>query len=87
MAVVEAGTGRVVSMQPIGKGVDATDRKGSGRGRVRSGPRAHMALDRKTGKAYLSVAEFGPRPAAVPGKPQPKAPMIPGTFGVLVAGK
>ena len=33
MAVVEAGTGRVVSMQPIGKGVDATDRKGSGRNR------------------------------------------------------
>lgn len=46
-----------------------------------------MAVDHKTGKAYLSAAEFGPRPAAEPGKQQPRAPMIPGTFSVLVFGR
>jgi DNA-binding beta-propeller fold protein YncE len=46
-----------------------------------------MALDRKTGRAYLSVAGFGPRPPAVPGGQQPRAPMLPGTFSVLVFGE
>lgn len=45
-----------------------------------------MALDQKTGKVFLSVAEFGPRPEPVPGKPQPRPPMIPGSFSVLVLG-
>jgi len=46
-----------------------------------------MALDRNTGRVYLSVAQFGPRPEATPGNPPPRAPMIPGTFSVLVLGK
>ena len=114
MAVVDAGTGRVVTTQPIGRGVDATEYD-SGKGMIylssggdgtmsvfrqdtpekyalvesvktQTGART-MALDRKTSKAYLSVAEFGPRPEAAPGKAQPRAPMIPGTFSVLVFGE
>jgi hypothetical protein len=45
-----------------------------------------MALDRKTGRVYLSVAQFGPRPEPTPANPQPRPPMIPGTFSVLVFG-
>jgi hypothetical protein len=114
MAVVDAGSGRIITTQPIGKGVDATEYDpGTGRIYFSSGadgtmwvfhqdtPEIYtlvesaktqigartMALDRKTGRAYLSVAEFGPRPAAEPGKAQPRAPMIPGTFSVLVLGE
>ena len=114
MTVVDAGTGRIVSMQPIGRGVDATEYDpGKGliyfssggdatmsvfhqdtpekyslveRAKTQTGART-MALDRKTGRAYLSAAELGPRPEAAPGKPQPRAPMIPGTFSVLVLGQ
>ncbi len=46
-----------------------------------------MALDRRTGRVYLSVAQFGPRPEAKPGNPQPRPPMIPGTFSVLAFGR
>jgi hypothetical protein len=46
-----------------------------------------MALDYKTGKVYLAVADLGPRPDAEPGKPQPRAPILPGTFSVLVIGQ
>lgn len=46
-----------------------------------------MAIDRKTGRAFLSVAEFGPRPDATPGNPPARAPMIPGSFSVLVFGE
>jgi hypothetical protein len=46
-----------------------------------------MAIDQKTGSAYLSVAEFGPRPEPSPGNPPPRAPMIPGSFSVLVVGQ
>lgn len=45
-----------------------------------------MAIDRKTGRAFLSVAEFGPRPESTPGNPPPRAPIIPGSFSVLVFG-
>jgi hypothetical protein len=114
MTVVDAGSGRIVTMQPIGKGVDATEYdparsliyfSSGGDGtmsifhqdtagkyslvqtvKTQLGART-MALDRKTGNAYLSVAEFGPRPDAAPGKPQPRVPMIPGTFSVLVVGR
>jgi hypothetical protein len=54
--------------------------------RTQAGART-MALDRKTGRIYLSVAQFGPRPEAPAGNPPPRAPMIPGTFSVLVFGK
>jgi hypothetical protein len=43
-----------------------------------------MALDEKTHKIYLSTAEFGPVPAPTAETPRPRAPMIPGSFTVLV---
>ncbi len=46
-----------------------------------------MALDRKTGRAYLSAAKLGPVPPATKDVPRPRAPMIPGTFGVAVFGE
>jgi hypothetical protein len=46
-----------------------------------------MALDHKTGKVYLPVADVGPRPEPTAANPNPRAPMIPGTFSVLVVGQ
>ena len=46
-----------------------------------------MALDHKTGNVYLPVADVGPRPDPTPANPNPRAPIIPGTFSVLVVGK
>lgn len=46
-----------------------------------------MAVDRKTGRVYVAVAEVGPRPAPTPENTRPRAPVIPGTFSVLVIGK
>ncbi len=115
MAVVDVTTGKVVTTQPIGRGVDASEfdpatglvyfSTGGGDGalsvfhedtpdkyrlvenvKTQTGART-MALDRKTGRVYLSVADLGPRPEAEPGKPQPRAPIIPGTFSVLVVGQ
>jgi PQQ-like domain len=115
MTVVDGNTGRLVDMQPIGRGVDATefdaDRRlvffstGGGEGalsifhedspdkytrvedaKTQTGART-MALDRKTGKVYLSVAEFGPPPEAAPGKQAGRGAMVPGSFSVLVLGQ
>ena len=115
MAVVDGNTGRILTTQPIGRGVDATEfdagrgliyfSTGAGDGALsvfhqespdqyklvesvttQAGART-MALDRKTGRAYLSVAEFGPRPPAAPDGRQPRPPMAPGTFSVLVVGE
>ena len=114
MAVVNSLTGKIVDMQPIGRGVDAAEfdparglaffSSGGGDGslsifhedtpdkytlvetvKTRPGART-MALDRKTGRAYLSIAKFGPVPPATKESPRPRAPMIPGSFGVLVLG-
>ena len=115
MTVVDGATGKIVDMQPIGKGVDAAEfdpatgmiyfSTGAGDGamsvfhedspdkytlveNVKTQPGARtMALDRKTGRAYLSAAKLGPVPPATKETPRPRAPMIPGTFGVLVFGK
>lgn len=46
-----------------------------------------MALDRRTGAVYLSVADFGPRPAPTAADPQPRPPIVPGTFSLLVVGR
>ena len=46
-----------------------------------------MALDQKTGRVYLPVADVGPRPDPTPASPNPRAPMIPGTFSVLLVGQ
>ena len=113
MTVVDGKTGRIVTTQPIGKGVDATEfdpERGliyfsTGDGtmsvfhqdspekyvlvenvKTQAGART-MAIDHKTGRAFLSVAEFGPRPPATPGGSQPRAPMVPGSFSVLVLGQ
>ena len=112
MTVVDGTNGRVVTTQPIGRGVDATEFD-AGRGLVyfssggdgtmsvfhedtsdkytlvesvktQNGART-MAIDRKTGRAYLSVAEFGPRPEGATGKQRP--PMVPNSFSVLVFGE
>jgi DNA-binding beta-propeller fold protein YncE len=55
-----------------------------------------ITLDPKTGHLYLIAAEYGPPPApptpapgatpAAPGR-GPRAPMIPGSFSILVVGK
>jgi len=113
MAVVDGTTGRIVTTQPIGKGVDATEfdpatgliyfSSGDGtlsvfrqetpekytlveRAKTQVGART-LALDRKTGNVFLSVADFGPRPAPTPANPQPRPPLMPGSFAVLVVGK
>lgn len=46
-----------------------------------------MAYDAGTDRIYLVTAEFGPRPSATPENPRPRAPMVPGTFTVLVVGR
>jgi len=45
-----------------------------------------MAVDRKTGRAFLSVAEFGPRPEATAGNPRPDRRWFQG-FSVIVVGQ
>jgi hypothetical protein len=46
-----------------------------------------MTLDQKAGRVYLPVANVGPRPNPTPASPYPRAPMLPGTFSVLVVGQ
>lgn len=43
-----------------------------------------MALDTKTHKVYLPIAQFGTPPAPTKEQPRPRAPMIPNSFAVLV---
>lgn len=43
-----------------------------------------MALDAKTGVIYLSSAEMGPRPEPTPETPRPRAPVLAGSFKVLI---
>lgn len=115
MTVVDGNTGKIVAMQPIGRGVDATEfdpeRKlvffstGGGEGvlsifhedapdrytrmedvKTQAGART-LALDRKTGKVFLSVAEFGRAREAGTGKQPVRGPMVPGSFSVLVVGQ
>src|SRR5579864_9535961 len=51
-------------------------------------PRARtMALDKKTHNVYLVTAKFGPKPAPTAQEPNPRPPVLPGTFEVLVVGK
>lgn len=114
MTVVDAKTGRIITTQPIGTGVDAAEfdpqsglvyfSTGNGDGglsifhedtpdkytlvqNVKTLPGARtMALDRKTGKVYLSVADLGPAPPPTPDNPRPRPARVPGTFSVLVVG-
>ncbi len=45
-----------------------------------------MALDEKTHRVFLAAAEFGPAPPATAEQPRPRAPMVPGSFTILVLG-
>jgi YVTN family beta-propeller protein len=45
-----------------------------------------IAFDAKTGRVYTSAPKFGPKPAQVKGGPKPRAPVLPGTFQVVVVG-
>ena len=46
-----------------------------------------MAIDTKTKKIYLPVAEFGPAPAPTTAMPKPRPVMVKDSFAVLVVGK
>lgn len=46
-----------------------------------------MALDSPKQRIYLVTAEFGPRPAASASQPNPRPPIIPGTFSMLVLAR
>jgi DNA-binding beta-propeller fold protein YncE len=43
-----------------------------------------MALDTKTHRIYMSTAQFGPPPAPTPERPNPRPPVVPGSFTILV---
>lgn len=46
-----------------------------------------MAYDPVTDRIYVVTAEFGPKPAATPENPRPRAPVLPGSFTVIVIGR
>ena len=46
-----------------------------------------IALDPKNGKIYLPTGKFGTKPAPTAKTPNPLAPVVPGTFEVLVVDK
>lgn len=55
---------------------------------VVTGPGARtIALDDKTGRIYLPTARFGATPPPTKAQPEPRPPMIPESFGILVIGQ
>jgi YVTN family beta-propeller protein len=46
-----------------------------------------LAYDAKSGRVFLVAARFGPVPAATPENPHPRAPVLPGTFELLVVSR
>lgn len=46
-----------------------------------------IGFDAKTGRFVTSAAKLGPKPAQVKGGPKPRAPILAGTFEVLVIGQ
>lgn len=46
-----------------------------------------MAYDAAADRIYLVTADFGPRPAPTTDNPRPRAPILPGSFTVLVVGR
>lgn len=46
-----------------------------------------MALDAKTHQVFLVSAEFGTAPAPTAQQPRPRAPMVPGTFTLIVLSR
>lgn len=52
---------------------------------VTTGPRGKtMALDPRTHRVYVPVAQYGPTPAPTAEQPRPRPAMVPGSFTVLV---
>jgi DNA-binding beta-propeller fold protein YncE len=45
-----------------------------------------IALDPTSGRLFLSAPNYGPKPAPVKGGPRPRAPILAGTFEVVVVG-
>jgi YVTN family beta-propeller protein len=45
-----------------------------------------MALDQSTHRLYLAAAQFGPTPAQAKDQPHPRAPVLDGSFNILVVG-
>lgn len=45
-----------------------------------------MSLDPRTGRIFLTTAEFGTAPAPTAEQPRPRRPMVPGSFTLLVVG-
>lgn len=45
-----------------------------------------MAVDEKTHKIYLPLADRGPAPAPTPENPHPQAPIVAGSFRILIFG-
>jgi len=43
-----------------------------------------IALDEKTGRLFLPTGRFGRTPAPTAAVPEPRAPLIPGSFAVIV---
>ena len=43
-----------------------------------------MTVDPKTHRAYLATVRYGPTPPPTAEQPRPRAPVIPGTFAILV---
>ncbi len=110
LAILDAGTGRLLGTAAIGPAPDGavfeaktgrvftSNRDGTltvlGEGppgvfaalqTVRTAPGARtLALDERTGRLYLPSARFGAAPAPTPAVPEPRAPMIPESFGVVV---
>jgi YVTN family beta-propeller protein len=46
-----------------------------------------MTIDPKTHNVFTVAAEFGERPAPTADQPNPRPPVLPGTFSVLVVGR
>ena len=46
-----------------------------------------IALDSKTGRIFLPTGRFGPKPAPTAKVPHPLAPVVPGTFEILVINR
>ncbi|HET7233979.1 MAG TPA: YncE family protein [Longimicrobium sp.] len=46
-----------------------------------------IALDPATHRVYTVTAELGTAPAATPGNPRPRRPVLPGTFVLLTVGR
>jgi len=46
-----------------------------------------IALDSKSGRIYLPFARFGTPPPPTKAQPEPRPPMVPESFGVLVVGQ